>query len=158
MGSPIQIYRLFKYSNTAGAGCQHFLLLQLNRAGFSNSSETEYEQAESLVDRRAREMLIMFETGVLRTNCTRQHEIAVRGEMQEAPFGDALFDRHASRWLDIWVAETNFGHPWVVIGTASTEDDFWSQMKEESNDDLRSLEPRAPAQKFRVWFMSDAEL
>lgn len=50
-------------------------------------------------------------------------------------------------------AETRFGRPRVVMGTAVDEEEFWRAVAQD--EDLLSLGPGAPAKKRRAYFLTD---
>ena len=52
------------------------------------------------------------------------------------------------------MAQTRFGAPWVVLGTAKSEPAFWRAVAEE--DDLAGLGPLRPATRARAFFLADA--
>ena len=75
------------------------------------------------------------------------------GELQTYPTGDELSEGRGGFHVDLWVAETRFGHPWVVLGTASNEEEFWREVGRDEN--LSSLGGRAPAKKHREYFLTE---
>lgn len=44
-------------------------------------------------------------------------------------------------------------HPWVVLGTSQSEEDFWKEI--ESTEDLILLKPKKPARRYHVFYLRD---
>ena len=51
------------------------------------------------------------------------------------------------------MAETRFGHPWVMMGTAENEEECWHGT--EQDEDLQCLDTSIPAIKKRLFFLTE---
>ena len=67
--------------------------------------------------------------------------------------GEALSEDGGGGEVDVWVAPTRYGAPWVVMGTAESEAAFWSLV--DADDDLAGLGPARPAVRHRAFFLVD---
>lgn len=151
MGVPIEVYELHRYE--AAAGCRHDLLLRAARPGWSNADQAAQDAADAFVDSALRHLRGWWERHRLPVDCPRPHTARRLGVLHEVPVGDALCEP-GLRSVDIWVAPTGYGAPWVVLGTAPTEDDFW---REVGDSDLAALRPRRPAEPCRAYFLTDQD-
>lgn len=151
MGIPLDIYTLYRLYQPGGA-CEHFLLLRVERPGFCNASEPEYEEAIATAERKQAHLLTSY-LAQLAHECPGNHSYELIGELQSLPVGEELLEDNGGFEIDLWVAEARFGHPWVVMGTATSEEEFWQAVQED--DDLMSLGAIEPAVKRRVWFLTE---
>ena len=151
MGIPLTIYSLYQLQ---GAGCRHHLLLRVEQPAFSNADAGEYDHAVVVAEEKRRALLQTYERDVLPLECTAAHAASLAGELQASPAGEEMLEGRAGTHVDLWVAETRFGPPWVVMGAAEDEDAFWRQV--EADDDLSSLGPVRPAVKRRAFFLAEA--
>lgn len=152
MGIPLDIFSLHRFASE-GANCEHHLLLKVGRPGFSNADEGEYACAVAAADEKRDALIELFKAEVLAGLCPGRHAVSLAGELQAYPVGDVLFDECGGFYVDLWVAETRFGHPWVVMGTAGDEEEFWREV--EQDEDLSSLGPRRPPRKRRAYFLTE---
>ena len=154
MGIPLTIFSLYALEN-AGAGCRHHLLLRVEQPEFSNADAGDYDRAADAAETRRRALIRAYAAGVLARSCAASHEPRLVGELQSAPAGGELIGTPGGREVEVWVAETRFGHPWVVMGTAEDEDAFWREV--ERDDDLAGLGPIRPAVMRRAWFVTEQD-
>lgn len=152
MGIPLDIFSLHRFRGE-GASCQHYLLLRVGRPAFSNADEREYDYASEVADKKRRALIEVYEAGALAEECAGPHAVSLVGELQAQPAGEELFGERGGFRLDLWVAETRFGHPWVVLGTAGSEEEFWRAVGQD--EDLSSLGARRPARKRRAFFLAE---
>lgn len=152
MGIPTDIFRLYRLSND-DADCRHFLLLRAGRPGFNNADEGDYSRAVDAADGRVSALLEAHEAGALAEECPARHAAELLGELQARPVGDVLCDEPGGFHVDVWVAETRFGRPWVVLGTAEGEEEFWREVARD--EDLSGLGACAPAKKYRAYFLAE---
>ena len=151
MGIPLDIFSLYRLSGE-GANCRHHLLLRVGRPAFSNADERDYTRATEAADEKARALLEQYEAEVLAAECAGRHAAELAGELQSRPVGDELGEGRGGRYVELWVAGTRFGRPWVVMGTAGTEAEFWRAVEED--EDLSRLSPSPPAEKLRAYFLA----
>lgn len=143
MAAATKVFRIVRYFNFKER-CEHFALLR----GSRKPGETEAGRDEMLLQRE-------FQTRYLPTVCQagREHEVEEFGELQGLPFGDEFYSAKTGDKLDIWVAPTRAGHPNVIFGTAADEADFWQQLEDPDNEDLRELRPLKTVRKISAIYM-----
>jgi hypothetical protein len=152
MGIPLTIFSLYRLDGE-GAACPHHLLLRVRQPGFSNADAAQYDAAVDVAEARRRALLDAHAAGPLATECPAAHSPHLVGELQSAPVGEALSDGPGGVEVELWVAQTRFGAPWVVLGTAEDEDAFWREVDEDG--DLSSLGAIRPAERVRAFFLAD---
>ncbi|HEX2081084.1 MAG TPA: hypothetical protein VHG08_25505 [Longimicrobium sp.] len=154
MGIPLTIFDLYRLDGD-GEACPHHLLLRVEQPGFSNADAAEYDHAVQLADARRRALIGRYQARVLARDCPAVHTAHLVGEMQAWPPGGGLADGPGGVYVDLWIAQTRFGAPWVVLGTAESEEAFWREV--ENDDDLAGLGPIRPALRERAFFLTDAD-
>lgn len=154
MGIPLEILSLYQFQNE-GTHCHHYLLLKVEQPEFSNADEGEYGDAIAIADQKRRTLIEVYQTEILANECAEPHEVSLIGELQAYPVGDELFKEHGGFYIDLWVAKTRFGFPWVVMGIAEDEETFWREV--EQNENLSSLGASRPASKKQVFFLTESE-
>lgn len=152
MGIPLDIFSLHQLRREE-AGCRHYLLLRVGRPGFNNADEGDYARAVETADKKRAALIEAFEAGALADECAGRHAVSLVGELQAHPVGHEFHAGGAGFHVDLWVAETRFGHPWVVMGTAESEEEFWREVGRDEG--LSSLGARGPATKRRAYFLSE---
>ena len=152
MGIPLDIFSLYRLQ---GEGCRHHLLLRVGRPGFNNADEGEYARAVDVADRKRLALLETYRAEVLPIECGGQHLALLVGELQASPAGGELSGGRGGVYVELWAAETRYGSPWVVLGTAESEEAFWREVRQD--EDLSSLGARPPARKLRAFFLSEGE-
>lgn len=151
MGIPLDIFSLHQFGGE-GAGCRHYLLLRVGRPGFSNADEGEYARAVEEADEKRSALIAVYEAEVLAAECAGRHAVSLAGELQARPVGDELCEGRGGFFVELWVAETRYGRPWVVLGTAAGEEEFWREVGRD--EDLSSLGATGPATKRRAYFLA----
>ena len=152
MGIPLNVFTLHALEN-AGAGCRHHLLLRVEQPAFSNADAGEYDHVARIADEKRRALIRAYESDVLAGACPAPHGAKLAGELQSYPAGEELIDDPGGHEVEVWVAETRFGHPWVVMGTAEDEAAFWRAV--EADEDLAGLGPIRPAVMHRAYFLAE---
>jgi len=153
VGAETWIYSLVCFAN-AERTCEHHLLLRATRPSFSNASERDAERATDLADSECKRLTERYEVEGLVERCGAQHERRLVGELQLGPVGEELYADVGALDLPIWVADTKFGPPWVILGTAESEDAFWREIEEDDDVlSLRTLDPQKPARQIIVDFV-----
>lgn len=148
MGIALDVYHLVRLE---GPGCAHHLLVQVVRPEYPNWSQSA-EDAADAEQRRKLEQVIPLAAATL---CPDAHGVVVEGEFQGLPLGDMFYESTSRCWVDLWVAETRFGHPWIVLGVVPTEANFWSGVAEDP--DIAFLEPHQPARRVRAYFVQERD-
>ncbi|HEY9664478.1 MAG TPA: hypothetical protein V6C65_39035 [Allocoleopsis sp.] len=152
MGIPLDVFSLYQFQDN-DTNCDHYLLVKVEQPAFSNANESEYEDAVQVADRKRSALIEVYKTEILTQECAGSHGVNLVGELQACPTGNELFEEEGGFYLNLWVAETRFGHPWVVMGTAEDEEQFWQDI--EQNEDLSYLGASRPASMKRVFFLTE---
>lgn len=154
VGIPLDIFSLHLLRGEA-ADCRHFLLTRVGRPAFGNADEGDYARVVDAADKKRRSLIEEYEARVLAAECGGPHSVNLAGELQARPVGDELSEGSGGFCVELWVAGTRFGHPWVVMGTAESEEEFWREVGRD--EDLLALGPSAPAERRRAYFLADEE-
>lgn len=152
MGIPLDIFTLY-HLQREDANCQHYLLLRVEQPAFNNADAGDYAYAVDAADKKRSALIEIYETETLADECARRHRVNLVGELQAYPTGDELFAEYGGFYVDLWIAETRFGHPWVVLGTAENEEEFWREV--EQDEILSGLAAIMPAKKQRVYVLTE---
>jgi hypothetical protein len=152
MGIPLTVFTLHRLQNE-GAGCVHDLLLRVEQPAFSNADQGAYDHAVEVADGKRSALIRVYESEVLAGECAAPHAVSLVGELQSSPTGDELSTDRGGFYVDLWVAETRFGSPWVVMGTAEDEAAFWRAV--EADEVLSSLGGVRPAVQRRAYFLAE---
>lgn len=138
MAAELTIYSIYKLQD----GDKHYLL-KTERPAYSNASQSEEDRAERIeTNNRDRLLESISPAG-----------FELVGELQNYPVGDVLYALKGSSVLEIYYMETEFGHPWVVLGTAGSEDEFLSELNDD--EDLLRLKPIGQPIKITVTFVTE---
>ncbi|WP_405791068.1 hypothetical protein OG753_31790 [Streptomyces sp. NBC_00029] len=149
MGSQIDVFRLFEYRP-----CGHGLLVRVVRPAAPNAFQGALDAADAVADEATERLRTGWEREHLRPRCPHPHTAALVAEMQDVPVGEDLHGP-GRRQFGVWVAPTEYGVPWTVLGTAATEEEFWRAVRDD--DDLLGLGPRAPSELRHVHFLTDED-
>jgi hypothetical protein len=152
MGIPLDIFSLHRFRG-ADEGCEHYLLLRVLRPGFSNADANDYERADAAMDNKRSALMEAYKARTLALECAGAHAASLVGELQSRPVGDVLTEGEGRLYVDVWVAATRYGHPWVVLGTAESEEEFWREVG--LDEDLSGLRPTPPAKRRRAYFLAE---
>lgn len=154
MGIPLDIFSLYQLQGE-GENCQHYLLLKVAQSGFNNADEGDYADVVEAADNKRSALIEVYEAGMLAGECAARHKVNLVGELQSYPTGDELFEDGGFH-VELWTAETRFGHPWVAMGTAENEEEFWREVEQDEN--LSSLGASRPARRLRAYFLTESIL
>ena len=143
----------FSLHRLEGAACRHYLLLRVEQPEFSNADEGDYARAVDAADEKRSALIAAYEAGALAAECAGRHTASLVGELQSYPAGGELFDGRGGFYINLWVAETRFGHPWVAMGAAEDEEEFWLEVERDEN--LSGLGARRPAKMRRAYFLTE---
>jgi hypothetical protein len=149
MGVETDVYWLVRFECQDGTGAHH-LLARARRGSFSNADQTDEDRAIDEVEAARERVEATYLQHTLSERCRASHARALIGEFQHGPVGDDLHSDEAAGALDVWVAETAFGRPWIILGTVPNEAAFWV----EADARLSRLRPLHPARRLSVDFRS----
>ena len=148
MSIPTEIYTLFEIT-LPRTETRHLLLTRVERRAFANWDQDDEEAADE--DAVNTESHLIKQFIEMKAGYPVPFEIRKLGELQGRPVGDRLAETDEPCEIDIWIAETSYGQPWVVLGTATREEEFWRLVYED--DDLHARKPLQPATRLRVYYM-----
>ena len=129
MGAEKWIYSLVRFAS-AERMCEHHLLLRAKQPSFSNVSQRDDDRALDVGNSERERLTERYRVGVLAERCGAIHEQRLVGELQLPPIGEELYADALAMDVPIWVADTRFGPPWVILGTAKSEAAFWREVEE----------------------------
>lgn len=152
MGTPLDVFSLYQLQSE-DANCQHYLLLRVEQPAFSNADEGDYAHAVDVANQMRSALIETYKATILADKCPTQHRVNLVGELQAHPTGEELYEERGGCYIDLWLAETRFGHPWVVLGTAENEAEFRSAVKQD--EELSRLGAQMPATRLRAYFLTD---
>src|SRR3954463_5672159 len=115
MGIPLTIFSLYQVDGPGDPGPRH-LLLRVRQSEFRNADASEYDAVFGGAETRRQALLA--------AHLAPPTAPRLVGELQCSPPGDELVDGPGGIEVDLWVAQTRYGAPWVVLGTAKSEAAF----------------------------------
>src|SRR5687768_9511301 len=127
MGIPTDIYSLFEIT-LVGEAKKARLLTRVMRDGFANWNQADEDDVNRQATEEEQRLVDRFVKVVLEFDGV--YESRKVGELQYSPVGEALADPNLQGDVSVWVATTYYGPPWVVLGTAESEDAFWQEVNE----------------------------
>ena len=130
MGSALTVFSLYRNNETG-----YFVLLQTVQPEFSNHSQPQADFAHE-IEKSKRDALLNHVAILLDAHKTAFELI---GELQALPIGEALLDAADGVVETVFYMNTKFGHPWIILGSASSETAFLEELRDD--EDLLGLEP-----------------
>ncbi len=127
MAGGYDIYSIYKTDQG------RFFVFRTVRPEFNNASqsddddswETESAERKKLIEKAGK---FHNQTGFERI-----------GELQDCPIGEVFYEDFGRADVAVFYMETESGKPWVVLGSASSEEDFLAELSDD--DDLQALKP-----------------
>lgn len=138
MAGEIDIYSIYR------TGDDKYYLLRTVQPGFSNASQSEEDSAIK-TERDGR--------GRMLKQLAPNQNIDFIGELQGCPIGERLYARHGKEELNICYMETDFGHPWIIIGHADSDAGFLTELNDD--EDLLRLKPVGPVKQIKAGFYTE---
>ena len=131
MASELTIFSIYRSRYTG-----RYVLLRTERPAFPNYSEAQADLAHE-DERTRREALLNY---VAATLGTRDKAALERiGELQSYPVGEVLMAALGGMEVEMFYLYTEYGYPWIILGTASSEAGFLEELRED--EDLLGLRP-----------------
>ena len=131
MGSELTVTSLYRNRETG-----RFVLLQTVRPAFPNYSQTQDDQAYQIEQNR-RAALLSYVAATLGTHEKEAFELV--GELQHLPVGELLMTAAGGVAAEVFYMLTEYGYPWIILGTACDEADFLQELSED--EELLGLRP-----------------
>jgi hypothetical protein len=134
MASCLPTYSIYKLGRA-----ERYYLLQTEQPGYSNVSQSQQDSAQ-IVEQESRRRLL---TQLLQAlPLEEQLFCEFIGELQGWPVGDVLYTAPSHTELPIYYLPTRYGHPWIVLGSANSEEEFLAEL--EATEELVALQPIGP--------------
>ncbi len=149
MSGPFPVFELHLYR---GMFCRHELLLRAVRPSASNADQGMEDAADAFADSALLHLRSWWERYRLPLDCRANHRVTAVGRMAGPAVGDALYER-GLRQLDVWVARTPDDPPWLVVGAAGTEEEFWQEVE----DAEMGANLHRPARQHSVYLLTDRD-
>lgn len=145
MASELTIFSIYKTSTE-----EKYFLLRTERPGFSNAYQNQEDLAYEIEKHKRDYMLSLIGKKVAPNS---QTDFELIGELQDYPIGDKLYLGNGNLELEIYYMETEFGKPWVILGTANSETDFLTELNDD--DDLMRQNPVGEPKRINVTFLTE---
>jgi hypothetical protein len=130
------------------------LLVRVTRPSYRNASQAEEDWAYQEEDHQRARLLATYQIKC-QASCGSDCTLTLRGICEGEPPGDILYEEHGQVTLALWLTATRFGHPWVLLGVAPTEDAFFTEVT--TNTLYANYYPERPAQQVNVYFITEAD-
>lgn len=82
--------------------------------------------------------------------------VEIVGEFHGYPDGEVFYRDHGHPEIPVYYRHTGFGKPWIVLGTAGSEEEFLAAT--ENDEDLRALHPEGKPVRIEACFLTRNEL
>ena len=138
MGIPTEIFSLFEVKLPPRPPA--YLLTRVRRREYANWNQADEDEAVTKAVNDESSMIAAWREPF--GEGPESPRVVKIGEMQAAA-GALAENPPIAGEIEIWVAESSFGPPWVIMDVAPTEEAFWDQVS--ANEDLTALRPRRPA-------------
>ncbi|WP_347217277.1 hypothetical protein [Chryseobacterium sp.] len=126
-------------------GRQYFLFRTAHQY-FNNASQNEEDKSWEIES--AQRGMLMNHVGGLYA----QKVFALVGELHGYPIGDVFYSDYGKKQVPVYYMQTSFGEPWIVFGTADSEEEFLKEL--EVDDELQALNPIGEITKIDVCFVT----
>lgn len=127
------------------------IVMRLLHPIISNCNLRGQDLAETIVEHKRDSMMeqILEET--------KAYWYRLVGYCEQSPEGDDFYEETGKKWIDFWTFETKHYHPWMIFGQAVDEEEMMRLLEEEYNEDLRTLEPVYPPEKWHAWYVTEED-
>lgn len=146
MATPLDIFSL--YALTLFNKSIEYVLIRTKQPGYSNADQGQ-EDLANRVETEKRQLLLSLYT----SQYANGSHVEFIGEMQEYPLGDILYSDKGQFKLPIFFQQTEYGHPWIILGNANNVFDFEEKIKEDS--DLIALKPTGTIKQIDAYFITE---
>ncbi|GAA5082596.1 hypothetical protein GCM10023210_00120 [Chryseobacterium ginsengisoli] len=137
------IFSIYKSSDN-----ELYFVLRTVLPDFNNASQSDEDNSWEIESKQRSELLKCIGK---RYSCSNFERI---GELQGFPIGEIFYSEFGESQVPVYYMETDFGKPWIVFGTANSEEEFLSELTNEDNDDLQALNPVGKPIKIDACFVT----
>ncbi|MBP2639036.1 MAG: hypothetical protein H6Q72_4943 [Firmicutes bacterium] len=149
MAIDMDVYFLYELkSGTAACSNPEHILLKVLRPAWRNAVEPEAEAAETVMEQIRDEMLRQYLV-------KNGGNATLIGKMEGWPEGEDFYQEQGGFQVDFWLAQSEYGQPWVALSQAADEESFWKIIQED--DMLAGIRPVPPAQQVRALFLTEKD-
>lgn len=127
-----------------------YFLFRTVRPDFSNASQGQ-ENDSWEQESKQRDMLMNY-VGELYA----QKVFARVGELHGYPIGEVFYSDFGNPHISLYYMQTEFGEPWIVFGTADSEEEFLTELQDD--DELLALKPIGKPIKVDACFVTFNDL
>lgn len=144
MGAKLTVFYWYQIKQKRAINEVKNILLRCVRPEFPNYSQALEDRANEKLEEQQAKLLKEYLEDCYAKRENPNIDVVCLGNMQVDTFGDDLFG-DKKRMIDIYVADTKYGHPWIVLGQADSKTDFIEKMNNDAIYDTQlgilSLEP-----------------
>jgi len=145
MGSQFTIFSLYQL---LVQGQHQYVLLRTKQPAYSNANYSEEEMAIT-TETKKREFLLQTYIDLY----ARDANVTFIGEMQDYPIGDALYAENGLFEVQVFYQNTEYDHPWIVLGHAETRSDYEKELQDD--EDLLALKPAGPIHEVKAILVTE---
>lgn len=113
---------------------------------FNNASQNDEDESWEIESKCRSQLLRSIKN---RENCNDFERI---GELHGFPIGDAFYLKFGQQQLPVYYMQTESGKPWIVFGTADSEEKFLNELADD--EDLQALNPTGKVTKIDACFIT----
>lgn len=128
---------------------ERYFVLRTVLPEFNNASQNDEDESWE-AESKSRSLLL--EALKNRENGNNFERI---GELHGFPIGDIFYSEHDQLQIPVYYIHTDFGKPWIVFGTANSEEEFLTELAED--EDLQALNPIGEIKKINADFIIQNE-
>jgi hypothetical protein len=145
MAAPQNSYSIYKIRDNGKC-----YIFKTTIPDFNNASQTQEDDAiETEINSRIK--MVNFISSL-----HDRGEPELLGELQNFPLGEDLYTPTGNKEVNLFYMNTEFGHPWVVMGTADSQEAFLSELSED--EELLALKPIGQPKRITAWFLTEKDL
>ncbi len=147
MASEGHIFSLYKVQQE-----EKYYLLRTERRSFSNVFQREEDDE---VQKEQHNRALMLDCIGTALDLNEKAVFDFIGELQGYPIGERLYEERGNIELEIYYLETQFGHPWIILGNADSEEAFLAALN--ADEDLVRLNPVGQPKRIIATFLTERD-
>ena len=143
MAAELEFFSIYKIENK-------YYVLKTIRQDFNNASQNQEDDAGQ-IEMDCRDKMLYY--------IKQQHNQATPeliGELQGVPIGEDLCADYGNSELNMYYIATEYGHPWIILGTAASEKDFLSELNED--EELLDLKPIGQPKPITARYLTENDI